>query len=213
MKRTLHGMLALVAVFLLHAPSAFGAGRPRHAERRGQGLRRRRRAGRHGHRDQPRDQRRVAPADDARPAAIRSVNLIPGRYQVDVELSGFKKSSQVVDARGRPARAARRRARGRRVRRDGHRRGIAAAAQHQRRDARRGHSADRRWRTCRWRSATGTTCWRSCPACRAIATPSRAAARRSAAPAASTSTAPARCRTTSCSTAWTTTASPRTSRS
>ena len=41
------------------------------------------------------------------------VNLIPGRYQVDVELSGFKKSSQVVDARSRPARAPRRRARGR----------------------------------------------------------------------------------------------------
>ena len=74
--------------------------------------------------------------------AYQVVNLVPGRYQVEVELSGFKKSSQVVDARSRPARPPRRRARGRRALRDGDRVRNGAAAQHQRRDAGRGHSAD-----------------------------------------------------------------------
>ncbi len=70
-----------------------------------------------------------------------------------------------------------------------------------------------RWPSCRWRSATGTTCCRWCPACRAIAIPSRPAARRRAAPAASACTAIAACRTTSCSTASPTTVSRPTCRS
>ena len=141
------------------------------------------------------------------------VNLIPGQYRIDVELTGFKKRSQTVTLEV-----------GQRARVDMPLEvgnfaetvdvaGASPDAQHERRHARERHSADRRWPTCRSRSATGTTCSRSCPACRATATPSRAAARRSAAPAASTCTALARCRTTSCSTAWTTTASRRTSRS
>ena len=45
----------------------------------------------------------------------------------------------------------------------------SAVARHRRRTA-------TRWRTCRWRSATGTTCCSRCRASRAIATPSRPAA-------------------------------------
>ena len=95
MKRTLHGLLALLAVCLMHAPTlsaqvdrATLSGVVRDA---GGG---------------------VIPgatvtvtnlATNIEPhqptsetGAYQAVNLVPGRYQVDVELSGFKKSTQVV---------------------------------------------------------------------------------------------------------------------
>ena len=48
------------------------------------------------------------------------VNLIPGRYQIEAALTGFKKSCADRHARGGPARAGGRDARGRRVQRNGH---------------------------------------------------------------------------------------------
>jgi opacity protein-like surface antigen len=139
------------------------------------------------------------------------VNLIPGQYRVDVELSGFKKVSQSITLEV-----------GQRSRMD-----VTLAVGNvnetvtvtettpliNNNDANLGSVIPQmQVSTCRWRSATGMTCSRSFPACSRIVTPSRAAARRSAVPAGSTSTAHARCRTTSSSTEWTTTAFQRTSR-
>ena len=116
---------------------------------------------------------------------------MPGEYLVQAEPTGFQKFAQTVTLEiGSAARLDFSLAVGV-DRRDGHRRRRHAAAQHRIGDARHRRRQTTRWRSCRWRSATGTTCSRWCPACRATATPSRAAARRSAAPAASTCTAPA----------------------
>ena len=95
MKRTLHGLLALIAVFLMPTPNASAqvdratlSGVVRDA---GGG---------------------VVPGatvtvtnlatnvgttqQTTETGGYQSVNLVPGRYQIEVELSGFKKSSQVV---------------------------------------------------------------------------------------------------------------------
>ena len=95
MKRTLHGMLALIAVFLLHVPGAFAqvdratlSGVVRDS---GGGV-------------VPGATVTVtnlATNVESHQATTETggyqvVNLMPGRYQVDVELSGFKKSSQVI---------------------------------------------------------------------------------------------------------------------
>ncbi len=61
------------------------------------------------------------------------VNLIPGKYQIDVELTGFKKSVADGHARSRPAGACGRHARSRRRQRDRHRRRDDAAAELERR--------------------------------------------------------------------------------
>ena len=137
----------------------------------------------------------------------------PGQYLVEAEAAGFEKTRTVGHPRDRPARRARLHARRRRRRESVTVRKAERLLEHRAVDPRRRSSTRTPSPSCPSRSATGTTCWRSCPACRATASPSRAAAPRSAAPAASTSTARARCRTTSCSTASTTTASPRTCRS
>ena len=96
MKRTLHGMLTLVAVFLLNVPDGSRAGRSRDDQRRRQGHRRRRRAGRHRDRSPTSSTNLESHQATTETGAYQVVNLIPGRYQVDVELTGFKKSSQVV---------------------------------------------------------------------------------------------------------------------
>ena len=96
MKRTLHGMLALIAVFFLHVPglsaqvdratlsgvvSDTGGGVVPGATVTVTNLA----TNVESHQATIGNRRR-----------IRSVNLVPGRYQVEVELSGFKKSSQVI---------------------------------------------------------------------------------------------------------------------
>src|SRR6267378_5215297 len=95
MKRTLHGMLALFAVFLLHAPAALAQ-----VDRATlSGVVRDTGGG-------------VVPGATVTVTNIATnleshqtttevggyqvVNLVPGRYQVEVELTGFKKSSQVI---------------------------------------------------------------------------------------------------------------------
>ena len=95
MKRTLHGMLALIAVFLFHVPAALAQ-----VDRATlSGVVRDTGGG-------------VVPGATVTvtnlatnvasnqvttdTGAYQVVNLVPGRYQVEVELSGFKKSSQVV---------------------------------------------------------------------------------------------------------------------
>jgi hypothetical protein len=95
MKRTLHGMLALFAVFLLHAPIASAQ-----VDRATlSGVVRDSGGG-------------VVPGATvtvtniatnieqhqatSETGSYQAVNLVPGRYRVDVELSGFKKSSQVI---------------------------------------------------------------------------------------------------------------------
>ena len=95
MKRTLHGMLALIAVLFLHAP-----GLSAQVDRATlSGVVRDTGGG-------------VVPGATvtvtntatnieshqatSETGSYQVVNLVPGRYQVDVELSGFKKSSQVV---------------------------------------------------------------------------------------------------------------------
>ena len=95
MKRTLHGTIALFAVFLLHVPTA--SAQVDRATLSGV----------------VRDTgggvvpgatvtvTNVATNIESHQAtsetgAYQVVNLVPGRYQVDVELSGFKKSSQVI---------------------------------------------------------------------------------------------------------------------
>ena len=95
MKRTLHGLLALIAVFLLHAPNASAQ-----VDRATlSGVVRDTGGG-------------VVPGatvtvtnlatnvgttqQTTETGGYQSVNLVPGRYQIEVELSGFKKSSQVV---------------------------------------------------------------------------------------------------------------------
>jgi hypothetical protein len=95
MKRTLHGMLAIVAVFLMHVPAAVAqvdrATLSGVVKDTGGG---------------------VVPGatvvvtnlatnleshqTTGETGSYQIVNLIPGRYQVEVELTGFKKSSQVV---------------------------------------------------------------------------------------------------------------------
>ncbi len=95
MKRTLHGMLALIAVFLLHAPNVLAQ-----VDRATvSGVVRDTGGG-------------VVPGatvtvtntatnvsstqTTTETGGYQVVNLVPGRYQVEVELSGFKKSSQVI---------------------------------------------------------------------------------------------------------------------
>ena len=95
MKRTLHGMFALFAVFLLHAPIASAQ-----VDRATlSGIVRDTGGG-------------VVPGATvtvtnlatnieqhqatSETGSYQAVNLVPGRYQVEVELSGFKKSSQVI---------------------------------------------------------------------------------------------------------------------
>jgi hypothetical protein len=95
MKRTLHGLLALVAVFLMHAPNASAQ-----VDRATlSGIVRDTGGG-------------VVPGATVTVTNIATnveshqpttetggyqvVNLVPGRYQVEVELTGFKKSSQVI---------------------------------------------------------------------------------------------------------------------
>ena len=95
MNRTLHGLLALVAVFLLHAPSASAQ-----VDRATlSGIVRDTGGG-------------VVPGATVTVSNVATnveshqtttetggyqvVNLVPGRYQVEVELTGFKKSSQVI---------------------------------------------------------------------------------------------------------------------
>src|SRR5690349_24978515 len=95
MKRTLHGMLTLVAVFLLNVPMAraqvdratisgvvkdTGGGVLPGATVSVMNL------------STNLESRQVTTEN----GGYQIVNLIPGRYQVEVELSGFKKSSQVV---------------------------------------------------------------------------------------------------------------------
>jgi hypothetical protein len=95
MKRTLHGLLATIAVFLLHVPAAHAqvdrATLSGVVKDTGGG---------------------VVPGATVQVTNLATnlesqqvttetgsyqiVNLIPGRYRIDVELSGFKKSSQVV---------------------------------------------------------------------------------------------------------------------
>ncbi|MCU1383351.1 MAG: putative lipoprotein [Acidobacteria bacterium] len=95
MKRTLHGMLALIAVFFLHVPTV--AAQVDRATL--SGVVRDTGGG-------------VVPGatvtvtnlatnieshqPSSESGAYQVVNLVPGRYQVEVELSGFKKSSQVI---------------------------------------------------------------------------------------------------------------------
>ena len=141
MKRTLHGMLALIAVFFLHAPNASAQ-----VDRATlSGVVRDTGGG-------------VVPGATVtvtnlatnveshqattETGSYQVVNLVPGRYQVEVELSGFKKSSQVVTLEvGQRARLDVELAVGA-LHRDGHGRGDDAAAEHQRRDARHGRAAD-----------------------------------------------------------------------
>ena len=95
MKRTLHGMLALIAVFFLHTPTASAQ-----VDRATlSGVVRDSGGG-------------VVPGATvtvtnlatnieshqvtSETGSYQVVNLVPGRYQVEVELSGFKKSSQVI---------------------------------------------------------------------------------------------------------------------
>jgi len=95
MKRTLHGILALLAVFLLNAPNAVAQ-----VDRATlSGVVRDTGGG-------------VVPGATvtvtnlatnieshqvtSETGSYQVVNLVPGRYQVDVELTGFKKSTQVV---------------------------------------------------------------------------------------------------------------------
>ena len=80
MKRTLHGMLVLVAVFLLHVPAA------------------RAQVDRATLSGVVTNLATNVAAQELTTAtgSYQVVNLIPGRYRLDVELSGFKKSSQVV---------------------------------------------------------------------------------------------------------------------
>jgi hypothetical protein len=95
MKRTLHGMVALIAVFLLHAPNVMAQ-----VDRATvSGVVRDTGGG-------------VVPGatvtvtntatnvssnqTTTETGGYQVVNLVPGRYQVEVELSGFKKSSQVI---------------------------------------------------------------------------------------------------------------------
>ena len=163
---------------------------------------------RHRHRHPPRHQRRDARRAPPRTGSYLIVNLAPGQLPGRGRGAGLPEGHAVGDPGDRPARAPRLRA---------GRRGRSPRASWSRRPARllnteqatwAPSSTRTRWPSCPSPSATGTTCWRWCPACRATASPRRAAAPPSAAPAASTCTARARCRTTSCSTAWTTTASP-----
>ena len=213
MKRTLHGLLALVAVFLLHAP-ALGAGRSRHAHRHRQGSVRRRAS--------PKAQVTVTSLATGvvtktttnNDGTYLVVNLLPGEYLVQV--GGDRASS----ASSRPLRSSSARARASTSRcRSGSIgetvtvEGVTPLLSTESAVLGTVVNSNEMRRSCRWRSATGTTCWRWCPACRAIATPSRRAARRRAAPAASACTATAACRTTSCSTASPTTASRPTCRS
>ena len=132
---------SLVAVFLLHVPTAFGASRSRHAERGRQGL---------GGGVVPGATvtvtiwrpTRDAPADD-RDRRLSGGQPDPGRYRVEVELSRLQEELAGDHARGRAARAARRRARGRA--RSPRRSPWPESPQllnTERRDARRGHSAD-----------------------------------------------------------------------
>jgi Carboxypeptidase regulatory-like domain/TonB-dependent Receptor Plug Domain/TonB dependent receptor-like, beta-barrel len=95
MKRTLHGMLVLVAVFLLYVPGALaqvdratlsgvvkdsGGGVVPGATVVVTNL----------------ATNVAAQEQTTATGSYQVVNLIPGRYRIDVELSGFKKSSQVV---------------------------------------------------------------------------------------------------------------------
>ena len=93
MKRMLHGMLAFVAVFLVRA-SCLGTGRSRHAERGRSRHRGRRRAGRHRHGDQRRNQYQVAPGHDAT-GSYQVVNLVPAAIR-SKSSSRVQKSSQVI---------------------------------------------------------------------------------------------------------------------
>ena len=141
------------------------------------------------------------------------VNLMPGDYLVQAEATGLPALRADRQPGAGRAVAPRSVARGGIDRRDRQGRRHHAAAQHRIGGGRHrgrhhgnGQAAARRF-------ATGTICWRWCPACRATATPSRPAAPPRAAPAASACTAIAACRTTSSSTAWPTTASRPTCRS
>src|SRR5260370_15088604 len=95
MKRMLHGLLAVVAVFLLHVPDAFAqVDRPTLT-----GVVKDSSGG-------------VVPGatvtvtnlatnlethqETTETGGFQFVNLYPSRYQIDVELSGFKKSSRIV---------------------------------------------------------------------------------------------------------------------
>jgi outer membrane receptor protein involved in Fe transport len=95
MKRTLHGLLALIAVFLLHAPTASAQ-----VDRATlSGVVRDTGGG-------------VVPGatvtvtnlatnvgttqQTTETGGYQAVNLVPGRYQIEIELSGFKKSAQVI---------------------------------------------------------------------------------------------------------------------
>jgi hypothetical protein len=95
MKRTLHGLLAMIAVFLLHAPAAHaqvdratlsgvvkdtGGGVVPGATVLATNL-------------ATNLESQQVTTDTG---SYQIVNLIPGRYRIDVELTGFKKSSQVV---------------------------------------------------------------------------------------------------------------------
>jgi carboxypeptidase family protein/TonB-dependent receptor-like protein len=95
MKRTLHGLLATIAVFLLHVPAAqaqvdratlsgvvkdTGGGVVPGATVQVTNL----------------ATNLESLQTTTETGSYQAVNLIPGRYRIDVELSGFKKSSQVV---------------------------------------------------------------------------------------------------------------------
>ena len=213
MKRTLHGLLALVAVFLLHVPAPAAQVD---------------RATLTGIVRDPSDavipKAQVTVTSLANGVVAKATTNDDGTYLVAEpaagRVSGAGRRRPASSGSSRPSRSRSARARGSTSRcRSGSIgetvtvAGVTPLLSTEIGGARHGRRQRRDARSCRWRSATGTTCWRWCPACRAIATPSRRAAPRPAAPAASASTATAACRTTSCSTASPTTASRPTSRS